>query len=338
MDEGFATQQDQVLARFTSLLSCALTVNEQGGLVHYPDSQPSSEQFLKLISPLVTNDEVFCFIPSLSLKKKRPPSATREKASMEIAAASSLAELEGVSKIEVRNIPSILVHNIVKSFMSLVQSRVRSYLTALALQSRKDPSSRLSPIVEMLSGISSDLVKPNTIVSSYRIKGASTRAHDKWISPLIQETVIDLNVLGEVISVIISGSGSICGVFDDSGSPPTITKVSLFIDTADFLRSMMAKARDAVKRATSKISLLFLNSMTQSAHPVPHGIMAPSNNMLERNQQTSLHSIQTPNVDLPVQSNLEFNSGMPPPRRRDPSSISLQSFPQPEKHQNHHSD
>jgi hypothetical protein len=74
----------------------------------------------------------------------------------------------------------------------------------------------------------------------------------------------------------------------------------------------------------------------QSAHTVSHGIMAPSNNMLERNQQTSLHSIQTPNVDLPVQSNLEFNSGMPPPRRRDPSSISLQSFPQPEKHQNHH--
>jgi hypothetical protein len=333
MELGHASKKDQVLNQFASFLSSALTQNEQGYLVCLQGSGASSEHLLQSISisPTLSEDhKVFCSIPSLSLKKRKQATDTT-KASLEVAAAINLAEVIEVPQDDVHNLPSTLVHNILESFMSLVESRTRSYLAALTLQSRKDPQSSLTPILEVLSAMSSGLVKPIAIVSSFRVIGASIQADNcPPIAPLVQETVLDLNILGEVISVVISGNGRICGAFDDIGQP-TLSHIAVSIDTTDFLRSMMIKAREAVKRATGKISQMYLLTSPQGNREI--------NGMIPNNQ--AQNNLQIPNHYYPqavlgldafgnatVQNDGELSKGMPPlgRPRRDRSSISLQSY------------
>jgi hypothetical protein len=345
MELGHASKKDQVLNQVASFLSSALTLNEQGCLVCQQGSRASSEHLLRSISitSTLSEDKVFCSIPSLSLKKRKQEATATTKASLEVAAAINLAEVIEVPQNDVHNLPSTLVRNILESFMSLVESRTRSYLAALTLQSRKDPrSSGLTPILEALSAMSSRLVKPIAIVSSFRVIGASMQADNcpPIIAPLVQETVLDLNILGEeVISVVVSGSGRICGVFDD-GELPSLSYIAVSIDTTDFLRSMMIKAREAVKRATGKISQMYLLTSPQGHSEI--------NSMMPPNQ--AQNNLQIPNncnsqavlghdafEDATAQNDGELlRKGMPPPAARtDRSSISLQSYPRAERHIEH---
>jgi hypothetical protein len=346
MELGHGSKKDQLLNQVASFLSSALTLNEEGCLVCQQGSRASSEHLLQSISvsPTLPDDKVFCSIPSLSLKKrKQEATATTTKASLEEAAAINLAEVIEVLQNDVHNLPSTLVRNILESFMSLVESRTRSYLAALTLQSRKDSrSSGLTPILEALSAMSSRLVKPIAIVSSFRVIGASMQAVNcpPIIAPLVQETVLDLDILGEVISVVVSGSGRICGVFDD-GELPSLSYIAVSIDTTDFLRSMMIKAREAVKRATGKISQMYLVTSPQG-HSEFNSMMPPNqaqNNLQipnDYNPQAVLGHNAFENAT--VQNDGELPSkGMPPPApKRDRSSVSLPSYSRAERHIEHH--
>jgi hypothetical protein len=317
------THEDQLLESFASFLSSAITNNGNGnggGLSHphqnqhqnQQNRQASAEQLQYLMA---AGEEKCCSVPSLSLKRSTNKSASvssvpvvasttdNNKFSLEQAAAQNLARPIQASREELQCLPLTIVRNISESFMSLVDSRVRSYLVALsqrqAANTRTSNSSnnnnnnnnaddRVSQILAVLMAQSSTLIKPTAIVSSFRVYGASDQvaamaavANKSRVAPMIQETVIDLNVLGDLLTVTISGNGNIMGIFTDAvnynsnsfsststataGMSQLLSQVSISIDTSSFLRSMMAQVRDAVRRAVKVISQLFLPSAACAA-------------------------------------------------------------------------
>jgi hypothetical protein len=258
----------QVLASFISFLSCSLTeVRENGGLVGPKEGETPAHQLHYLISPTVGTEEKCCSAPSMSLKQPtHKVTEVSSKPSLEQAAALNLATPLEASRGELCSLPSKVLRNIADSFMSLVDSRIRSYLAALIQQSNKDPSRNLNFIVAFLSATSGSLIRPTAIVSSFRVQeDPSVSPGSSNVAPILQETTMDLNVLGQLMTVKFSGTGNAIAVFDDGAQ--FIVRVAVMLETVTILRSMMTQAREAVRKAVEIMSQLFLTSMSGPDKP-----------------------------------------------------------------------
>ena len=280
MNQG-SSQENQLLSNFAAFLSCTLIENkDDGGLVSIQSAEDFAQQLQLVISHSVGADVKCCSVPCMSLKHQdRSASSSASRSSLEQAAATSLASALEVSKMELLAVPTLLVRNIANTFMSLVGSRIRSYVAALMSQSKKDSANQkqILLVANLLSSSSSTLIKPTAIVSSFRVIEASTlAAGNHQVSPLVQETVMDLNVLGQTMTVNLRGTGSIIGVFDEGGSHNSrrISKASVLLDTTAFLNSMMSEVREAVRKAVAITS----NVVIQSISSGQNGSNSSSNN------------------------------------------------------------
>jgi hypothetical protein len=259
--------QEDVLAILASSMSTALIANDQGELTAHEGCRETSETSLRMLqlSPTLAPNQSFCAVPSLSLRKRGHTSSRLTKAPVEQAAAMNLAESLKASQNDVHLLPSRLVHNVSESFMLLVDSRFRSYLAALAHQSRKDPNT-FAPLLKIFSAMSARPVSISTIVNTFRVVENSTKTiqENRIVPSLIQETVIDLDILGESLTVVVAGVGVVHGVFESSPSLGiSLVSATILINMNDLLQSMVAQARHAVKVAKDRISQLYLLSLSQ---------------------------------------------------------------------------
>jgi hypothetical protein len=323
-------KQEDVLAILASSISTALVANDQGELTTHDGCRKSSEKSLRSIqlSPSLAPNQCFCAVPSLSLRKRGPTASRSTKAALEHAAASNLAEPIKASQNDVHLLSSRLVHNVSESFMSLVDSRFRSYLAALAQQSRRDPNT-FATLLNIFSAMSTRLVCISTIVSKFRVVEHATKMiqENRIVSSLIHETVIDLDILGETLTVVVAGTGVIHGVFDSSSSPESpLSSATILIDTNNLLQSMVTQARHAVKIAKDKISQLYLMSLSQNSVTVDTTMKQAQTDHANRqiplplnadisNEYRSSHC-------LPHAPQNNLHSMSPPPRR-----VSLNSAP-----------
>lgn len=327
MNQG-ASQQEQILATFASCFSSAQTYNKNGDLERQQQGQDSSEQLRLFISPSVNSDQKLCSVPSMRLKHTNKRTSPSTKASLEQEASMNLARALEATRNELPSLPLSVLCNISDAFMSLVDSRIRSYLTALLLQSNRGDNlhnNKLAPVLEIIMSSSSTLVRPTAIVNSFRVIGASVDTGNdlQKVCPLLLETMIDLDILGEAMTVTIAGSGNIVGAFEEMVIGPMLTGTILQIDTQVFLHSMMAQVRSAVRKAVGMISNLFLPSETTSisASSIPARETEQSGNPQHEN------TMQENNNFGISMGNQGSRFGMPPPAKRD---YRMQSFPFPQ--------
>lgn len=321
MNQG-ASQQEQILATFASCFSSAQTYNTKNGdLEHQQQGQDSSEQLRLFISPSVDSDQKLCSVPSMSLKhtNKHTHTSPSTKASLEQDAAMNLARPLEATRDELPSLPLSVLCNISDAFMSLVDSRIRSYLTALSLQSNRggdlNNNNKISPVLALIMSSSSTLVRPTAIVNSFRIVGNSVDTGDdnQKVCPLLLETMIDLDILGEVMTVTIAGNGNIVGGFEDVVIGPMLTGTILQIDTQAFLHSMMAQVRAAVRKAIGIISNLFLPTGTS----IPSALSIPAHETEQSNDSQQHTTLQQNNFGISMGSQGATFSMPPPLARRD---------------------
>jgi hypothetical protein len=351
-----ASQQEQILATFASCFSSAQTYNNNnnnnnnthGDLEQQQQGQDSSEQLRLFISPSVDSNQKICSVPSMSLKHTSKHTSPSTKASLEQDAARNLARPLEATRDELTSLPLSVVRNISDAFMSLVDSRIRSYLTAMSLlqqsSSRGDlnnnNNNNLSPVLDLIMSSSSTLIRPTAIVNSFRVVGKSVETGNdcQKVCPLLLETMIDLDILGQVITVTISGTGNIVGAFEETMIGPMLTGTILQLDTTVFLQSIMAQVRAAVRKAVGMISQLFLPSETPTSTPTPSSISAQDTEQSYDLKQDTTTTAQEKNIGIYMGNQQGSRFGMPPPPRRDFHSQSFLLSQQPRQHPNENAD
>ena len=312
MNDLMQNQQESTLVGFATAMSTALvSSNEEARtLIQHDGCKRMSEKALRKI-PLAAAlqlDEDFCSVPSFSLTNHRPACGAplNTKADIQQAAASSLGAPIEATQRTMHQLPSEIVKNISESFLSLVDSRFRSYITALADQATKDPIT-FSPILQMFATMATDLVSITTITSTFRIVENSTKSIQKnrLVSSLVQETMIDLDIGGEKVTVDFRGTGIIQGLFDDNSSleqqQQFLLGTCIVIDTGLFLQNMATQARHVVKLATDKVSQLYLLSL-QARFTKATNTTKTANQLIEEQQ------FRNENTSNPLSSKLESTS------------------------------
>jgi hypothetical protein len=214
-----------------------------------------------------------------------------------------------------------LLWNVSQSFMSLVDSRLRSSLAALERKSSGEDDT-LTPVLVGLLAASSNPINPTTVVTTFRtLTFAEHFTNGVHIQPLILEIVIDLKVLGNTVAVTVEAPGTVRGFFScnaEEAGPAGLLKVDIQIDTAALLTSMMAQGRLAVRKAVG------------FATEVASHILLPSAPSTASNSSSS--SVQSMDsactgtkkvVEENVPSSGSENDLMPPPPARAQSSTSF---------------
>jgi hypothetical protein len=326
------SKQAKVMESFTSLISCALNAT---------DSQPFRSSAVKLpflISASQDSSTSCCAVSSLQLRNKqvalKPQSS---KPVLQDAAASNLRQPLEVRKSELQNLPTKLLWNVSQSFMSLVDSRLRSSLTNLVRQSRgrSQEDDTLTPIlVGLLASSSSSPINPTTIVTTFRTPEFSERNADgDYILPIIFEAVLDLNILGNTITVTVEAPGTVQGTFScnveeaKAGASAELLKVDIQIDTATLLISMMSQARMAVRKAVGFATVVASHVLLLSSSCADSNSRSSSNSsLLSMNSTPSLQTelVRSHVVECPIPGSGSENDLMPPPPARARSSTSME--------------
>jgi hypothetical protein len=303
------------MGSFASLLSCALNATDSG--VRQP-FKSSAVQLPLFISASQDSSTSCCSVSSLQLRQHKAVLSSRSSMPLlQDAAASNLCQPLEFRKSELQGLPMKLLWNVSQSFMSLVDSRLRSSLAALARQSSGEDD-MLTPVLVGLLAASSNPINPTTVVTTFRtLTFAEHRANGDYIQPLIMEIVIDLNILGNTVAVTVEAPGTVRGTFScnaEEAGPTRLLKVDIQIDTAALLVSMMAQARLAVRKAVG------------FATEVASHILLPSapNTVSNSSSSSSVESVcqgKLVEETLPVSGS--ENDLMPPPPARARSSTSL---------------
>mmetsp|Transcript_21510 Transcript_21510/g.28292 ORF Transcript_21510/g.28292 Transcript_21510/m.28292 type:complete len:557 (+) Transcript_21510:167-1837(+) len=283
MDES-AKIQEETLKSFASLLSSAVTTC---GAASFAGSPLTLPRFLSQAEPNTT-----CVsIPSLSLKNRSSVknassgnSNPSGRGHLEEAAALSLAVPLLCTKEDVVGVPATVLHNVLESLDSLINSRLKSSLAALVRQTfhnrklnvinknngisssdgdAEDMATRQAKIMISLFSSSTKAITITSVVTSFRVlsmdgvhRDTSSSCGD-MILPLVLETIVDVQILGQLVTVSLRAPGTITGSFQGSGGVdsnerdlrPHLNAVQVAFDTMSLLRSMMKQARHVVKKA-----------------------------------------------------------------------------------------
>jgi hypothetical protein len=322
-----SSKQSQAMGSFASLISCALNATDSG--VQQP-FKSSAVQLPFFISASQDSSTICCSVSSLQLRQHKAMFSSRSsKPLLQEAAASNLRRPIEFRKSELQDLPMKLLWNVSQSFMSLIESRLRSSVAALARQSSGDDDA-LTPVLVGLLAASNNPINPTTIITTFRTLDFSEHCtNGDYIQPLILEVVIDLNILGNTVAVTVEAPGIVRGDFScnaEENGPAGLLKVDIQIDTSALLVSMMAQARLAVRKAAGFATDIASHILFPSA----------SNTV---SSSSSLHSMDSACAKNVVEENVPAcgseNDLMPPPPARARSSTSLEMD---EKKISYHSD
>lgn len=316
-----SSQQAKIVGSFASLLSCALNVT-RAGVIQQP-FQASAQQLALFVTDTLEPTNVCCIASSLQLRQQDAAFVPKSsKALMQDAAASNLKHPVHVAKCELKNLPTILLSNLSTSFMSLVESRLRSSLKALVPQqpsaNRQDDA--LTRVLVRLLSASSNPIQPTMIVTTFRtLAFPETNAAGDCVLPLIMEAVIDLTVLGNSISVSVEAPGTIQGSFSPRTTarpgPAGMSTADIQIDTAALLASMMGQARIAARGAigiATQVAARMLHAPASSSLSRPSG-GASASNVPTLQQEPTAASAQSQPTARPEKTLMP-----PPPARASP--------------------
>ena len=228
----FMSKGEPALSRFLSTL------------VDFDLSNPQAEHCVKF--------------PSLSLRNRC--SRTIPGISLQDMAALNLAIPLCASRTSVGDIPRKMVNNTSESFLGLVDSRLRSSLSALVRQTVKmGNANEAQLLMELLSKRTA--VTITTVVTSFRVlpnsETSSTGTEDSSSDltlPLIFEAVIDASALGKLVTVALQAPGTITGNINPNDG--LLHRVAIAFDTIALLRSMIKQARVVVSTAISRAATM----------------------------------------------------------------------------------
>lgn len=246
---------EQNLSSFASLLSSALTV---GGAEPLAGSATALPCF---ISSTLPDSEPCASLPGLSLRtssRSSPPSSGEVSTSLEEATARKLSSPIICTKSDLEAAPGLILRNVSASYSSLIDSRLRSSLSALVRRALCLPETgsatgediKTKVLVGILSAGSQSPVTLSTVVTSFRVLPLSDRDPSGGvILPLVFEAIVDLSILGTTVTVPLRSPGTMNGTFDHRDG--LIRSVEVTFDTMSFLQSMMKQARFAVRKAVT---------------------------------------------------------------------------------------
>ena len=272
-----ASPRDEILAEFAlaisslnkfelqkdGTLSPSRRYREANGNHQSPKDCRSLEN-LFANSTVGDGDQICCTIPSMKLDELSLESSSQElpicKNSLEHAAAESLSTPLHIAKEDLSTLPHTIVRNISHSFDILVGARIRSYLTALLLQS-KDSTDRFATFLSDFVASGSDVIAPSAILTAFQlVPPPADHCSLSLQTPLLLETILELDILGESIKICFSGGGTIAATFDNSDR---LKHVTIAFRTKDFLTNMMDEIRFAVRKAIGTISELVMMGTIQ---------------------------------------------------------------------------
>lgn len=243
------------LSAFVSLLNSAQALGLEDPLLPVPE--PNLCRFLSSFVNFDVTDHSHqrCSFPSLSIRNEQiyPFSAEKGMNARE-AAAFSLAFPVFLDYDDVNTAPPTLLENISGSFMSLVQSRMKSSKNALLqdiIKRGASPESKF--LLKLLSGkiSSATPVSLNASVTTFRTLGATSESQIDEVSlPLIFESKYDLLAFGATMTVTTQAPGTVIGVFNQSDGG--LERVEISLDTVLLLESLMKQAKTVVNKVIAR--------------------------------------------------------------------------------------
>lgn len=285
-DDDFACREAKMISDFACLLSCGLCVSEANG--SFQVLGDSSERLCDMMAATATTATTaaeagdivdctsWCRIPSLQLKQKNGFSCpnSSNKTLMEQAAAANLSipvTMQGQQ--ELKKVPLSLLWNAQQTFLYLVDSRLKSTWDAFGRQLQQQQQQRgtgpsRTNIVRQVLQPSTQPIHLHSIVTSFRCalgydasepttnNNKDGNNNNNWyVQPLMAGVVMDLKVLGQVVTVQLQAPGNIRGLFAQRAArddePLFFAAVEVVLDTAAVLKSMMQETRRLVRRAVS---------------------------------------------------------------------------------------
>lgn len=300
-----------VLESFASLLSSALTTN---GVT--PACRSDAKSLPRLVSPNVSDEADCCAVPCLMLKHNNDSSLLSKPSTSPVdAAASYLARKLNLNRLELESLPLALLENLTESFMSLVESRLRTKISiSLAPKSDAPTPSALTKAVVKLLAETANPISPTAVVTSFRVLPVQ---NGDQVAPLVMETVIDLNILDHQVTVTLVAPGTIQGTFNSDG---LLTKVEVALDTVALLESMMNQAKIAARRS------IIIATGAVSNSPVPPMDFGSSDFIgsvtaaveaakAERALSDHVDDMQVEDMQVEDVNSTDSSSMMPPPPR-----------------------
>ena len=161
-----------------------------------------------------------------------------------------------VSRTSVRGIPSKMVNNLYESFLGILDSGLRSSLSALVGQTVKMVhADEAQLLMELL--LKRTAVAITTVVTLFHVflnsKTSSIGTKDSFSDltlPLIFEAVIDASALGKLVTIALQYPVTIAGNINPNNG--LLHRVEIAFDTISLLQSMIKQARVVASTAISR--------------------------------------------------------------------------------------
>lgn len=218
--------------------------------------------------------------------------------------------------------PETMLSNLSISFMSLIESRLRSTISALLKQSMNCVNGNHEDDMLLKLLCSKDSICISTVVTSFHAMGGkndidavgNSSRHTCFL-PLVFEAIVDVALFGsELATVTLRSSGTILASLTSDTNK--ISELVLSLDSKALLQSLMKEARFVVRKAVllaSKLSAHLRNTA------LINNISSTSslNSFVQQNRNVGLRS-----SNIVSRDSIAENS-MPPPPPRKPSSASL---------------
>ncbi|CAJ1942898.1 unnamed protein product [Cylindrotheca closterium] len=222
----------------------------------FPSSQARASALLPTTLP---DNHVLCSVSSFGLEKRKHHSGTLSKESLAVDIATSFDDELQFATSDMQALGPTITRNILQSFMTLVDSRVRSTVQALYKHAQHDSSQRLMQILQTLSTMSDSIVTPTKASSRTQVvEGGICPRGGEISAPVLMETIIEVEIMGEQLSVVLEAAGTIIAMIEPFPSAK-IVRAKVAFDTSSFLKTLMANARDCVKYATKRLFEVFLS-------------------------------------------------------------------------------
>ena len=167
-----------------------------------------------------------------------------------------------------------ILKNIVTTFETLIDSRLRSVASQIVLNSRTSiGENKCSKMLLRLLNPSLRPVRVATVITRFmtipenendrnelHLTTTSNSFEETMLSiPLSFKVVLDIKVFGEVSTIELSCPVTISGTFDIHDTDGLLTSVDIVFDTDHLLRAMIDQARLVVKLAITKTAATSVN-------------------------------------------------------------------------------
>eukprot|EP00978_Attheya_sp_CCMP212_P002844 scaffold5849_cov63-Attheya_sp.AAC.1 len=301
------------LSSFASLLSSAVTSEGEEPLATAASALPC---FLREGE---TEGELLS-LPRLSLHSKSLSTSTPGLSLEQKTALKLAVPLRCRTTDDLRKAPSVILQNVSSSFSSLVDSRLRGSLEALANQEQSYASSshRTRILMNLLDSGTKDSrgIRITTVVTSYRVlegamerdSFASPNSH-KLILPLVFEAIIDLSIMENAVSIPLHAPGTITGSFDQDSK---LSHVKVDFDTVSFLQTMMQQARLVVKKAMNVANDLVSRATATATATVEWGNFAVDESHTTTSSKEKSDAISIVTASTASTSSSSFSAGSSP--------------------------